>query len=177
MKKALDFGHVPLTEDKRRDPAHVPYYLRNFQGVLRGVLEETDDGRLFLEEELAVVDVFRHQLSLDAQKLYVRLFQRKFDWIQDAKKYDEVLDPEEALSSLCQRGFLRDQTDLDDLEAVLGLLAAPSLKKLCKDFNQKPNGSQKSELIQTLKLHAKKKVFSFHVGQDSNLLQNKILQR
>ena len=76
--------HVPLTQDKRQDPMHVPYYLINFEMVLRGVLEETDDGELFLPEELEYVKTFR-ALSLQARKLYVRLFQRKHSWIQVRK--------------------------------------------------------------------------------------------
>ena len=73
--------HVPLTQDKKQDPMHVPYYLINFEMVLRGVLEETDDGELFLPDEVDYVKTFR-ALSLQARKLYVRLFQRKHSWIQ-----------------------------------------------------------------------------------------------
>ena len=84
---------------------HVPYYLLNFEMVLRGVIDETDDGeRLFLPDELRITEVFRKRLSLDSRKLYVRLFQRKFDWIQTQSmtKYDEVHDLESALTSLYQ---------------------------------------------------------------------------
>ena len=86
-------------------PDHVPYYLLNFEMVLRGVIDETDDGeRLFLPDELRIAEVFRKRLSLDSRKLYVRLFQRKFDWIQTQSmtKYDEVHDLESALASLYQ---------------------------------------------------------------------------
>ena len=86
------------------DADHVPYYLLNFEMVLRGVIDETDDGeRLFLPDELKIAEVFRKTLSLDSRKLYVRLFQRKFDWIQtQSMKYDEVHDLESALASLYQ---------------------------------------------------------------------------
>ena len=73
--------HVPLTQDRKQDLKHVPYYLMNFEMVLRGVLEETDDGELFLPDELQYIKSFR-ALSLQARKLYVRLFQRKHSWIQ-----------------------------------------------------------------------------------------------
>ena len=38
--KSLDFSsnhHVPLTLEKKRDPSHVPYYLLNFECILRYV--------------------------------------------------------------------------------------------------------------------------------------------
>ena len=74
-------SHIPLTQSRRQDPRHVPYYLTNFETVLRGVLEETDDGELFLSEEIEYVNKFRN-LSLEGRKLYVRLFQRKHTWLQ-----------------------------------------------------------------------------------------------
>ena len=75
------FEHTPLTPSKKQDPLHVPYYLTNFETVLRGVLEETDDGELFLPQEKEYVNKFRN-LSLPERKLYVRLFQRKHTWLQ-----------------------------------------------------------------------------------------------
>lgn len=72
--------HIPFTQSKRQDPLHVPYYLANFETVLRGVLEETEDGELFLPEEVKHVERFRN-LNLQAKKLYVRLFQRKHAWL------------------------------------------------------------------------------------------------
>ena len=73
--------HTPLSPSKKQDPLHVPYYLTNFEAVLRGVLEETDDGELFLPEEKEYVNRFRG-LSINERKLYVRLFQRKHTWLQ-----------------------------------------------------------------------------------------------
>ena len=76
--------------------------------MLRGVLDETDDGeRLFLASELALVSNFRQSLTLDAKKLYVRLFQRKFDWIQSIK-YDEIFDVQDAITCLLKHDFLID---------------------------------------------------------------------
>ena len=51
--------HVPLTQSKRKDPTHVPYYLINFETILRGVIDETDDVRLFDEDDLKIVQTFR----------------------------------------------------------------------------------------------------------------------
>ena len=70
--------------------------------------------RLFNEDEIAVVDRFRSKggggLSLDARRLYVRLFERKFDWIRREKiNYGgkEVGDEDGALRELEGTGFLR----------------------------------------------------------------------
>ena len=73
--------HTPLSPSKKQDPKQIPYYLANFEAVLRGVLEETEDGELFLPEEKEYVDKFRN-LSINERKLYVRLFQRKNSWLQ-----------------------------------------------------------------------------------------------
>ena len=73
--------HTPLSPSKKQDPHHVPYYLTNFEAVLRGVLEETEDGELFLPDEIEYVNRFR-ALSINERKLYVRLFQRKHAWLQ-----------------------------------------------------------------------------------------------
>ena len=57
-----NLAHVPLTQSKRKDPLHVPYYLVNFETVVRGVIDETDDVLLFDDGDLDVVKAFR---SLD----------------------------------------------------------------------------------------------------------------
>ena len=81
MKSFQNNIHTPLSPSKKQDPKHIPYYLANFEAVLRGVLEETEDGELFLPEEKEYVDKFRN-LSINERKLYVRLFQRKNSWLQ-----------------------------------------------------------------------------------------------
>ncbi len=101
-------SHVPFTQSKRRDPHHVPYYVVNFEHVLRCVVDETDDRELLEEGEVDVVEAFR-RLPLDARKLYVRLFQRKLAWLQRAQlEYEEVADTEAALDDLVQAGLITD---------------------------------------------------------------------
>ena len=75
-KKSPVQDHVPLTNERKSDPNHLPYYLINFECILRGVIDESDDCELFNDEELKIVEQFR-QLDLNCKKLYVRLFQRK----------------------------------------------------------------------------------------------------
>lgn len=69
---------------------------------------------------------------------------------------------------------------MEDFDKVLSLVSAPNLKKLCKDFNLKPSGNQKSDCINELSSHAKKKTFSFGKASGSsgtNVLQMKIMQK
>jgi hypothetical protein len=53
-------AHIPLTQSKRKDPQHIPYYLVNFETVLRGVIDETDDAQLFDDDDHSVVKTFRN---------------------------------------------------------------------------------------------------------------------
>ena len=84
--------------------------------LILGLIFSRSFPRLFNDDELAVVDRFRGKgggggcLSLDARRLYVRLFERKFDWIRREKiNYGgkEVGDEDSALRELEEDGFLR----------------------------------------------------------------------
>ncbi len=84
----------------------MPYYVVNFEHVVRCVVDETDDRELLDETEIRVVEAFR-ALSLDARKLYVRLFQRKLAWLQRQQvQYEEVGVLDKALEDLVKHGFL-----------------------------------------------------------------------
>ncbi len=64
------FLHIPFTQSKRQDRSHVPYYLLNFETIVRGVIDETDDVQLFDEEDLSVVRIFRN-LDLVRKKIII----------------------------------------------------------------------------------------------------------
>eukprot|EP00095_Tigriopus_kingsejongensis_P006449 maker-scaffold384_size188899-snap-gene-0.29 protein:Tk06449 transcript:maker-scaffold384_size188899-snap-gene-0.29-mRNA-1 annotation:"coiled-coil domain-containing protein mtmr15" len=152
-------AHVPLTQTKRVDPEHVPYYVLNFWSILNGVLDETEDRHLFHPEEIDLVADFR-TLSLSGQKLYVRLFGRKLGWLAlHHIKYDEIPDLSAALQELHAHQLLHTGADLDDLAALLKLLPAPDVRLLCKDMNIKAKGTQKGDFIEAALKHAKKKSF------------------
>uniref|UniRef100_A0A8C9KBJ1 Fanconi-associated nuclease n=1 Tax=Panthera tigris altaica TaxID=74533 RepID=A0A8C9KBJ1_PANTA len=130
-------------------PSH-PYYLRSFLVVLRAVFENEEDRMLFDEHERGIVTKF-HQLSASGQKLYVRLFQRKFGWIKMNKlEYEEIApDLTPVIGELQQAGFLQTESELQELSEVLELLSAPELKTLAKTFHLvNPNG-QKQQLVDT----------------------------
>ncbi|XP_029806858.1 fanconi-associated nuclease 1 isoform X2 [Suricata suricatta] len=128
-------------------PSH-PYYLRSFLVVLKAVFENEEDRMLFDEHERGIVTKF-YQLSASGQKLYVRLFQRKFGWIKMNKlEYEEIAsDLTPVIGELQQAGFLQTESELQELSEVLELLSAPELKTLAKTFHLgNPNG-QKQQLV------------------------------
>uniref|UniRef100_A0A671FQG5 Fanconi-associated nuclease n=1 Tax=Rhinolophus ferrumequinum TaxID=59479 RepID=A0A671FQG5_RHIFE len=145
---------VPLEQGSSSDvpgkTTRHPYYLRSFLVVLGAVFENEDDRTLFDEQEKGIVTKF-YQLSASGQKLYVRLFQRKFSWIKVNKlDYEEIAaDLGPVIGELTQAGFLQTESELQELPEVLELLSAPELKTLAKTFHlANPNG-QKQQLVET----------------------------
>lgn len=132
-------------------PPGRPYYLRSFLLVLAAVFENEDDRALFDEEEKGVVARF-HQLSERGQKLYVRLFQRKFCWIKRQKLEYEAIAPDLApvVGELEQAGFLQTESELQELPEALGLLSAPELRTLARTFHLGSAGGQKQRLAEAL---------------------------
>ena len=65
-------------EKPAEKPVKTPYQLFNFESVL-GLVDYTDDRKLFNDDDLAWVSKFR-ELDLNGRNLYVRLFKRKFVW-------------------------------------------------------------------------------------------------
>ncbi len=181
-RKSLNFHeerqnqkHQPLTSEKRKDPSHVPYYLLNFECIVRGVLEETDDHELFEESELTLVQNLMSS-NLDSKKLFVRLFQRKHAWIlRKAISYDEIANIDDQLQALATHGLVDTGSNLQDLESVLHILSAPSIKQLCKNMNIGCKGSTKKDFVSALLSHSKKK--SFFTTSSKSSMSDLILKK
>uniref|UniRef100_A0A8C8VHR3 Fanconi-associated nuclease n=1 Tax=Pelusios castaneus TaxID=367368 RepID=A0A8C8VHR3_9SAUR len=144
------------------DSSDHPYYLRNFLMVLQVVLENHEDMRLFDEQDMSTIAKF-YQLSAGGQKLYVRLFQRKLNWIKINKiEYTEIsTDLLPVIGELVEAGFLQTESELEDLSEGLDLLSAPELKTLAKTFHLKNPNGQKQQLVEDfLKLAKQRSVFS-----------------
>ncbi|OXB82066.1 UNVERIFIED_CONTAM: hypothetical protein H355_004149 [Colinus virginianus] len=142
-------------------PGH-PYYLRNFLMVLRAVLENEDDVRLFDEQDMNIIAKFC-QLSVGGQKLYVRLFQRKLNWLKVNKiEYGEIaMDLSPIIEELVEARFLQTESELEDLCEGLDLLSAPELKSLAKVFHlPNPNGQKQQLVDDFLRLAKQRSVFS-----------------
>ncbi|KAM6308625.1 fanconi-associated nuclease 1 [Aegotheles albertisi] len=140
-------------------PGH-PYYLQNFLVVLRAVLENKDDVKLFDEQDVNIITKFC-KLSVGGQKLYVRLFQRKLNWLKVNKlEYGEIsMDLSPIIKELTEARFLQTESELEDLCEGLDLLSAPELKALAKIFHlPNPNG-QKQQLVGDFLRLAKQRSF------------------
>uniref|UniRef100_W5N8A0 Fanconi-associated nuclease n=1 Tax=Lepisosteus oculatus TaxID=7918 RepID=W5N8A0_LEPOC len=133
------------------ESTRLPYYLRNFLAVLEAVLENEDDRQLFNQEDMRIIRAFQH-LSEAGQKLYVRLFQRKLQWLKINKlDYSEIgSDLSPAIQELVKSGFLQTESELQDLSEVLDLLLAPELKALAKTFHLAGPGTHKQQLAEGL---------------------------
>ncbi|XP_034032102.1 fanconi-associated nuclease 1 [Thalassophryne amazonica] len=160
------------TTDQQVEMSHppwLPYYLRNFCTVVEAVLENEDDRTLFNEDDLSLVHTFE-KLSVMGQKLYVRLFQRKLNWLQVNKlDYEEISsDLEPVAQELVECGFLQTESDLQDVAEALELLPAPELKVLAKTFHLSSSTTQKQQIVDgLLRLSKQKSLFSLTPGQNS----------
>ncbi|XP_027759470.1 fanconi-associated nuclease 1 isoform X1 [Empidonax traillii] len=141
---------------------HHPYYLQNFLLVLKAVLENEDDARLFDEQDMNIISKF-YKLSVGGQKLYVRLFQRKLHWLKVTKiEYGEIsVDLSPVIEELAEARFLQTESELEDLCEGLDLLSAPELKALAKIFHlANPNGQKQQLVDDFLRLAKQRSVFS-----------------
>lgn len=125
----------------------LPYYLETFLFLLKSTFNEPLHQHLFIEEDHRTYSTFK-SLSLEAQKLYVRLFSRKFQWRRKEKiVYEDIAsDLAPALAELVSSSLLLGVDKLEDLPLLLGLLTQIELKQLFKEakipFNGKGNASQ-----------------------------------
>uniref|UniRef100_A0A8C0B8P3 Fanconi-associated nuclease n=1 Tax=Buteo japonicus TaxID=224669 RepID=A0A8C0B8P3_9AVES len=97
------------------------------------------------------------------QKLYVRLFQRKLNWLKVNKiEYGEIsTDLSPIIEELAEARFLQTESELEDLCEGLDLLSAPELKTLAKIFHlPNPNGQKQQLVDDFLRLAKQRSVFS-----------------
>nr|XP_020479354.1 fanconi-associated nuclease 1 [Monopterus albus] len=164
-----EFGAEQPTSGQAVQSSHLPYYLRNFRTVLQAVLENEDDRALFSQDDMSLIHAFE-KLSAMAQKLYVRLFQRKLKWLQVNKlDYEEIChDLGPVAQELVEGSFLQTENDLEDLGEALDLLPAPELKALAKTFHLGNSGTQKQQLVDgLLRLSRQKSLFSLTSAQNN----------
>ena len=146
LKKNAAIKRKLFTDDSK-PKYHVPYYLENFQFSLKSSFNEPLYHHLFIEEDKKYYNSFQ-LLSLNAQKLYVRLFTRKYQWKRQEKiKYDDIAtDLTPVLEELCSSSLLTGSSELGDLTIMIKLLFQPELKQIFKElkvpFNSKVNAVQ-----------------------------------
>ncbi|XP_078600608.1 fanconi-associated nuclease 1-like [Branchiostoma floridae x Branchiostoma japonicum] len=157
VEDTIDSSKGESVDDSgREDKPRIPYYLQNFNTILTSVLANEDDKSLFNEEDKKCIKAF-NGLEEGAQKLYVRLFQRKLTWHRQGKlQYPEIA---EDLSPVCnmlvKEGFLQNERDLTDVTEVLQHLSAPDLKTLAKSLHIPTTSLPRAQLIQSILNHGK----------------------
>ncbi|XP_078286168.1 fanconi-associated nuclease 1 [Rhinoraja longicauda] len=152
------------------DAACPHYYLVNFQRVVAAVLR-SPDAELLNEEDGRCIGSFG-RLSAPAQKLYVRLFQRKLNWLKvNRLHYAEVcLDLMPVIDELALAGLVQTGAELHDVSHGLDLLTAPELKLLARHFHLRAQG-QRAEMIGALLSLAKQQsIFSVNRSPASAIL-------
>ena len=77
------------------------------------------------------------KFSEECKKLYVRLFQRKFKWIQISNmSYENIsVNLEAYLEELKLHSFVRDENSIETYEEITELLKLPQLKQLVKQYH------------------------------------------
>ncbi|XP_055351205.1 fanconi-associated nuclease 1-like [Paramacrobiotus metropolitanus] len=135
----------------------LPYYLQNFNWIVKTVCSDAEFQHLFSAEQssrLSTIACF-DALPLNAQKLYVRLYLRKYAFLpRNRIKYDEEFGGQDAVSdllnALAEAGFLDDELCGTLLDATLVMLSLPQLRELCKIFRVGNGTNSKKELLTSI---------------------------
>ncbi|ODM97977.1 Fanconi-associated nuclease 1 [Orchesella cincta] len=172
-KKSLQFGSQD-ENSTHHEPPRVRYYLKNFINILDEVVLDQFHAYLISSEDQQVVQSFR-RLSFDAQSLYVRLFQRKWNWKPVAKiKYKELPpDLNGVCDELAKSGFLeRMSANIIELtlEEVLDTLDLPKMLSLSKKMMITGAGGKKTKEACKEALLGKVKNQKTLTGQGSSAL-------
>ena len=170
----------PIEEEKSPHVRGRSYYLTNFTLILDVVLER--HSHLLSDEEAALLLTFRHTMSERAQRLYIRLFQRKGPYFRThCLDYPEIEDLAAAMKvqharyrkihskfrqELNQNGFcqgLRHLGNEDLCPELLGTLTVAQLKVICRAARSQTRtpaakrNSQREELIAEIKDYAQRR--------------------
>ncbi|GCC36250.1 hypothetical protein chiPu_0014743 [Chiloscyllium punctatum] len=124
----------------------------------------SEDKELFNEDDNYWLGTFQ-KLSATGQKLYVRLFQRKLNWLKVTKlNYPDIgLDLTPTIEELSLAGILLTESDLCNVSEALNLLSAPELKLMARSFHLRSQG-RRAEILESL-LHLAKQQSIFSCSQ------------
>ena len=156
LKKLANVKRKLFTDDSK-PKYHIPYYLENFQYSLKSSFNEPLYQHLFVDDDHKCYNSFQ-QLSLNAQKLYVRLFTRKYQWKRQEKiKYDDIApDLTPMLEELCSSSLLIGTSELNDLTLMIELLFQPELKQIFKELKMTYSSKGNAAQVKTLFIPEKK---------------------
>ncbi|OQR77419.1 fanconi-associated nuclease 1-like [Tropilaelaps mercedesae] len=115
--------------------------------VKKGLFSQTDNRLL--------VKFF--SLNESAQKLWLRLYQRKHVWILKSRISYELDNIDSLFKELVDAGFLYDKTHLKDMKILLQLLPQKSAIVLGRQFCDPKKCTTKAAAIEELTAHARRK--------------------
>eukprot|EP00898_Chlorokybus_atmophyticus_P003204 jgi/Chlat1/3885/Chrsp26S00304 len=120
----------------------------NFQTLLKSVM--SNDGHLLIEAEHRLLGKY-FELSANAQRLFVRVFQRKGPWFRVINLMDSYcdIDVRAALQELTEQHFFRSSTTAD-VESVKDRLAVLSVAEL-RDIATATNSLKRGDISKALK--------------------------
>ncbi|KAL2651124.1 hypothetical protein R1flu_019252 [Riccia fluitans] len=147
MNFAFDKSSVPQSV-----AAPVSKYQQNFVAVVQTVLGR--DSHLFTVQEKEYLRTF-FTLSGDAQRLFIRLYQRKGPWFRvSTLSYKDVADDSLAFKEVADSGYMTSDCGAEEepevsLRARIELLTVPELKQLASSLQKKGEAAtaRREELI------------------------------
>ncbi|ELT97530.1 hypothetical protein CAPTEDRAFT_224412 [Capitella teleta] len=159
--------------DETEEQFAVPYYLENFKLIIDSIVSEEFYRHLFNADDLCSIEKF-NSLSEDAQKLYVRLFQRKLMWHRKAKiVYPQIAeDLSESLENLVKEKLLEDESNMDDLSDALYALPAADVRNLAKSLQlagKTSSSNTRKLMISAVLKHSQRSGISSFFGKKSDL--------
>lgn len=117
------------------------YKLLNFRNIIDFTLHDSSNLHLFNEEDWKIIERLT-SLSVPAQKLFIRLYLRKHQWIRLARiKYPDVADDlDPLLEELVRSELIKPCDSINNLKEALELLDANELKTCARNLKA-PMGS------------------------------------
>ncbi|KAG6543623.1 hypothetical protein Mapa_014986 [Marchantia paleacea] len=150
----------------------VSKYQHNFLAVMRTVLER--DSHLFKDQEKYFLGTFC-SLSGDAQRLFIRLYQRKGPWFRlSSLSYKDVADVTTASEELLASGFMSTDCSAEEAPGVslrtrIEILNMLELRQLSAFLKKKKEAAsaRREELISLLVSTAMEKQWNIEVSSSS----------
>ncbi|EGD80506.1 hypothetical protein PTSG_01097 [Salpingoeca rosetta] len=132
-----------------------PYYLRHFKLMVDEVSSATHNRHLLCPHDVAVLRCL-NALPMPAQKLFVRLYNRRHAWLRvDRLSYPEIAeDLNPVVSDLVECGLAHTPAAVTSLSDALHALSPPSLRTLQRQFRVRSSSTTREDLVRALTVAA-----------------------
>lgn len=145
-------GRLPEPETSTSKRATQNYEAQTF----RHAYEKAIKKELFSYKDKKLLSSF-FVLNEGAQELWLRLYQRKHQWILRSRISYNIDHIDSLLKELVEAGFLYDKTHLNDLKILLDLLPQKNVVALGRTFCDPKKCTTKAATIEELIIHAGRK--------------------